>query len=86
MTTITITRHYSDMTNVADSFSLGHNEHDGNAAVAAYTLPEGYVVEAGAIYDPAGFVCAIVAGDTGKGAPLLVSRAGHCADQVLIVA
>lgn len=82
MTTIQITRHYTPQ-NVADRFTIGNNEHEGDAAMTEYPLPEGYSVQDGRIYDPAGIECAIVAGKRG---PVLMSRAGDHPDTVLATA
>lgn len=76
MTKVTITRHYSGFTNVADKFSLGNREHEGDAAATDYNLPEGYEVDEtyNVIRDAAGYECAIALHGSGK--PQLISRAG----------
>lgn len=75
--TIQITRHYNPA-NMADRFRLGNNEHEGNAFAREYKLPRGYRVDALAVYDPAGYECAIVLGN--YGGPKLISMAGNCPD------
>ncbi|MFG1454460.1 hypothetical protein V5F44_19730 [Xanthobacter sp. V2C-8] len=78
MTKITVTRMYSGFSNVADSFSLGNMEHEGNAAASSYDLPDGYTVDGGVLYDPMGYACEIIAGHGGS--LTLVSRAGTHGD------
>lgn len=75
MAIVTITRHYSDFSNVADKLSVGNNEHDGDASAADYSLPEGYAVDAAynVIRDRDGYECAIVLHDSN---PKLISRGG----------
>lgn len=80
MTNVIITRHYNGFTNVADTFSLGNHEVEGNAAASLYRLPVGYSVTNGYIYDSSDIECAIT-GEAGR--VVLVSRAGYCADAVL---
>jgi hypothetical protein len=76
MTTITLTRHYSGFRNVADWYTIGSNEQDGNAAAKDYVLPEGYHLDdgptappGGVIRDPDGDQCEILAG---RHAPMLI--------------
>lgn len=75
MTTILVTRHYSGFANIADRFSLGNHEHEGNASLASYELPAGYVLQDGVIYDTADIQCEIIDVD---GAPVVMSLAGRC--------
>lgn len=76
MTAILITRHYSGFANVADHYTVGDNEADGNASVSHWRLPAGYVMHAyGFICDPAGYRCEIVP-HTSTGRPVLMSLAG----------
>lgn len=84
MTTILVTRHFSGFANRADSFSIGDNEHEGNAACTRYTLPAGYSLADGAIYDASGFAARIYPGEAGE--PVLVSLAGPAADTALVAA
>lgn len=59
MATILITRHYSGFTNVADTLQVGNFEFEENAAATEYTLPEGYRVKDGDLYDCDGILCAL---------------------------
>lgn len=77
MTTVTITRLYAGFRNVSDRFAVGDIEHEGQAAAALYSLPAGYTVEDGVIYDPAGIMCDVVMGQRG---PKLMSLAGSLPD------
>ena len=77
MTKITITRHYI-ASNVADRFSVGNNEHDGNASIDTYVLPAGYHVDVGCVRDPNGIECSIVLGP--HNGPRLISRIGNRPD------
>jgi hypothetical protein len=81
---ITITRHHTGFYNVADQYSLGNNEHDGNASTTAYTLPSGYSFDpvCNDIRDPDGCVCAIVQSDDG---PQLISLVGKITAQPILV-
>jgi hypothetical protein len=87
MTTITLTRHYSGFRNVADWYSIGNNEEDGNAAAKDYVLPEGYRLDdgptapsGGVIRDPAGGPCEILSSRNG---PLLLHLFGRRDDFTL---
>lgn len=78
---ITVTRHFSGFTNVADRFELGDHEHRGNASASEYYLPDGYSDGASAIYDPLGIRCEIVADEEGR--PTLTSLTGRWTDTPL---
>lgn len=80
MTIVTVTRHFSGFQNVADTFSIGNNEQDGSAAASEYSLPVGYSVSEGRIYDNFGIECMITASARG---PVLISRAGIADDTLL---
>lgn len=54
MNTVTITRHYNSFVNVSDTLTIGNDEYQGDAAATVYRLPEGYSVENGRVFDPAG--------------------------------
>lgn len=73
---VTLTRHYSGFTNIADTYSIGDHERDGKASTRVYELPPGYTHddEANVIRDPRGFQCAIVPHSCGR--PQVVSLAG----------
>lgn len=76
MTSIQVTRKYSDFRNIADTMEFGNHEADGQAALETYELPEGYTVAHNNIYDPAGIECALIA--TEKGMRLMsMTRVGH---------
>lgn len=72
---ITLTRHYSSF---ADRrwYSVGNNEHEGNAAAADYLLPPGYSYDAvaGMIYDDAGNGCVITLDVHHSGLPIAVTN------------
>lgn len=76
MPIITITRHYI-ASNVDDRFSIGDNEHDGNAAAAKYLLPAGYSFDAAdrVIRDKDGVECGVFLGP--HNGPRLMSLAGR---------
>lgn len=80
MTNVIITRHYSGFRNVADTCSLGNQERDGNAVAEAYSLPAGYSVSNGKIYDSNDIECLIC---IERNRVMLVSAAGNYADQML---
>lgn len=82
MNTIQITRHHSGFANVSDSYSIGNREHEGNAVMTKYRLPEGYGLDDRGIYDSAGCYCEVVAGH--DGAPVLMSLCGKCPDVRLV--
>ena len=76
MATVQITKHYSGFANVCDTYCLGNHEHAGMTEMTAYRLPDGYTYapDMDAIYDPDGWMCAIV--DGADGYPVLISRGG----------
>lgn len=79
--TVVITRRRSGFANVADTMCVGDYEHEGNAVVDSYLLPDNYTTDGAEIYDPEGYECAIVCR---LARPLLISRAGPVTDQPLL--
>mgnify|MGYP003403698158 CR=1 FL=1 len=86
MTTITITRHHSGFSNVADRYVVGNAEGDGHADLMHVELPRGYAIgQYDDLIDPAGCQCVIVAARLdGKGGPMLMSLTGTCPDHLLV--
>lgn len=82
MTTLLVTRHFSGFVNVDDRFSVGDNEHEGDAATSKYRLPDGYTLHGETIRDPEGYECGIFLGS--HDGPVLMSMAGPVADAPLL--
>jgi hypothetical protein len=83
MIKVQITRHYT-ANNISDYFSFGNHEHEGNAAMTEYLLPEGYSIADECIYDPANIECALQ--QDKHGTLVLMSLAGSCPDVTLVPA
>lgn len=85
MAIVTITRHYSGFSNVADWFQVGNYEHEGNASVSDYRLPDGYRIEdrSGSIIDPAGVLCSVELHSSGL--PQVISLAGPITESPVLV-